>query len=212
MAIRTESLLSVWEKQRRKGISHATLVARLKGDGDGDEPDDDDDTDEPKKPIERKAKGKSKSKKAKAKKAKAVEAPELVAARIERDVAKARATGAGSYTAGMSEPRNPRFEPRGGSHFAPAARPEEFILANAGFSHPAEAEAHGRVARAVRDRVQAAPGQRLTDGLPVTNLASVRDQARKNALGGNGAALPPGMFRAFRSERGSGPFDGGAAA
>jgi hypothetical protein len=200
-------LLQEWESQRRKGVSHETLIARLRG-GSGNDTDDDDDTepndeptDEPKKPIaKRKAKASKKSKGSK--RAKALESPEQIAANVSLAVAKARAQGSGSHVAGLSDPRLPTLR-QSDQNFSAGGRPEEFLLQSAGYQNGEELAAHARVARHVRDRAQAAPTnalQRQLDalGIPHTSslssLESLRAAAKRKAQSGEGPELPAVMF------------------
>jgi hypothetical protein len=188
-----------------------------------DEPDDDDEDTrpEPKKPIVAKPKRKARAKKkSKAKKTQAAESPELIAATIARDLAKARATGAGTHTAGMSEPTTPRLRMTG-QHFAATARPEEFMLAGMGYQNREEFDAHQRMAEHVKAQAQAHPStpqeRHLSDlNIPhqssPQSVAVLRDSVKAAALAGKPRELPPQMFRSFRTERNSGPFDGGSGA
>jgi hypothetical protein len=160
-----------------------------------DEPDDDD---EPKKPIERR-------------KAKAKEKPAdtddaaLAAARVARDIAKAKAQGTGTRVVALSEPRTPRLEMHG-QHFN-RSNERELLLASHGFNSEDEFEAHAKLAAHIRDQAQAVP----SDELPRVGLTGLRDQVKKNAQRGTNRPEHPG-FRSFRSERNSGPFGGEGSA
>jgi hypothetical protein len=180
-----------------------------------DDGDDDEDTrPEPKKPIV--AKPKKKRAKAKEKPADTDDAA-LAAARVARDIAKAKAQGTGTRVVALSEPRTPRLEMHG-QHFS-RSNERELLLASQGFNSEDEFEAHRKLAATIRDQAQAHPStpmQRNLDaqGIPwrssPESVATLRDAMRATALSDKRPEHPG--FRSFRSARNGGPFDGGSGA